>query len=541
MMLYSDDYALGGHDSILVVYHGQRTRDFKLKLMHSPKHQLYTAAQIRSIEARAMQPIVHQGMGISGYTLMQRAGQAAFEQMLHRWPESRAVSVICGKGNNAGDGYIVARMAYQFGMRVQLIALNNPEQLQGDARTAFEDFVTAGGAVSPADQAIEHRVIVDALLGTGFRLPLRDAYADMIHRINETASGVLALDLPSGVDPDTGAVSRRQGGVLAVQASMTVSFIGRKIGLYTGAGKAFVGDLSIADLGMADASRSVTNETCLLTWQHERLPAISPQAHKHQRGKVVIVGGDLGMGGAVLMAAEAALRCGAGLVSVVTQSEHRAALLARVPEAMFIDPESAVLPEILSAADFIVIGPGLGRGEWGGGLFTVVAAAATPKLIDADGLYWLAKADKSPANDLFITPHSGEAANLLGVDVPAIEADRLNAGTQLAQRYACNVVVKGPGSVVVTQEGTQICAHGGPAMATAGMGDVLSGICAGLLAPLYASGDQGAVCEQFSQAVALHSASADLAAQLLGPRSVMATDVTAKIPSVLSGKTQPDD
>ena len=541
MMLYSDDYALGGHDSILAVRHGQRTRDFKLKLMHSPKHQLYTAAQIRSIEARAMQPIVRQGMGINGYTLMQRAGQAAFEQMLHRWPESRAVSVICGKGNNAGDGYIVARLAYQFGMRVQLIALNNPEQLQGDARTAFEDFVAVGGAVSPADQAIEHGVVVDALLGTGFRLPLRDAYADMIHRINETAAGVLALDLPSGVDPDTGAVSRGQGGGLAVQASMTVSFIGRKIGLYTGAGKAFVGDLRVAELGIPDISRSVPIETSLLTWQHERLPAISLQAHKHQRGKVVIVGGDLGMGGAVLMAAEAALRCGAGLVSVVTQSEHRSALLARVPEAMFVDPESTALPEILGAADFIVIGPGLGRRAWGGGLFTVVAAAATPKLVDADGLYWLAKSDKSPAHDLFITPHSGEAAKLLGVDVPAIEADRLKAGSQLAQHYACNVVVKGPGSVVVTQEGTQICAHGGPAMATAGMGDVLSGICAGLLAPLYASGDQGEVCEQFSQAIALHSASADLAAQLLGPRSVMATDVMAKIPSVLSGKTQPDD
>lgn len=506
--------------------------------MHSLKYQLYTAAEIRSIEDRAMRPTSHQGMGLSGYTLMQRAGEAAFEQMLQHWPETCAVSVICGKGNNAGDGYIVARLACQFGMRVQLIALASPEILQGDARTAFEDFVAVGGVVAPAGQAIEHALVVDALLGTGFRPPLRDPYVDMICRINESSAAVLALDVPSGVDPDTGAVSRLQGDALAVRASITVSFIGRKIGLYTGAAKAFVGELRIADLGIADASRSISTPTSLLTWQYKQLPTIALYAHKHQRGKVVIIGGDLGMGGAVLLAAEAALRCGAGLVSVVTQAEHRTALLARLPEAMFIDSESADLGQTLDAADFMVIGPGMGRRAWGAKLFALAAAAATPKLIDADGLYWLAKAEERPLNEIFITPHSGEAAKLLDVDVSEIEADRLNAGSKLAQRYACNVVVKGPGSVVVTRQGAQICAHGGPAMATAGMGDVLSGVCAGLLAPLYATTEQSLVCDQFAQAVALHSASADLAAQELGPHSVLATDVTVRIPTVLAGKAK---
>jgi NAD(P)H-hydrate epimerase len=247
------------------------------------------------------------------------------------------------------------------------------------------------------------------------------------------------------------------------------------------------------------------------------------------------------MGGAVLMAAEAALRCGAGLVSVVSRPEHRSALLARVPEAMFVDAESAALPEALNAADFIVIGPGLGRASWGAGLFAMVAATAAAKLIDADGLFWLAQADEMPAGDLFITPHSGEAAKLLRVDVPAVEADRLQSALQLARNYGCNVVLKGPGSVVVTESGIQICGHGGPGMATAGMGDVLTGICAGLMAPLYA-GDKGRQGrEQFAQAIALHSASADLAAETLGPLSVMATDVISRLPALLSGRARVDD
>jgi NAD(P)H-hydrate epimerase len=480
-------------------------------------------------------------MGIDSYTLMQRAGLSAFEHMLQRWPDTRAVSVVCGNGNNAGDGYIVARLAHQLGLQVQLIAVNSPELLQGDARTAYADFVAAGGAVESADQPIKHDLVVDALLGTGFRPPLRDSHSEIIQRINESAAVVLALDVPSGVDPNTGAVANAYGVAVAVRASMTVTFVSRKIGLFTGAGKGFVGDLHLADLGITDLSNSASGQATLLTWQHQLLPALPVNTYKHQRGKVVIVGGDLGMGGAVLMAAEAALRCGAGLVSIVSRPEHRSALLARVPEVMFVDAESAALQDTLNAADFIVIGPGLGRDLWGAELFAIVAATAAAKLIDADGLYWLAKADEMPASDLFITPHSGEAAKLLSVDVPAVEADRLESALQLARNYGCNVVLKGPGSVVVTENGVQICGHGGPGMATAGMGDVLAGICAGLMAPLYAGnkGRQGR--EQFAQAIALHSASADVAAESLGPLSVMATDVISRLPGLLSGRECLDD
>ena len=487
-----------------------------------------------------MQPIQQRGMGLGGDLLMQRAGQGAFEQMLQRWPDARAVSVICGKGNNAGDGYILARLAHQFGLQVQLIAVNSPELLHGDARVAYRDFISAGGAVSPADQPIEHDLVVDALLGTGFRPPLRDSHLEIIQRMNVSQAPVLALDLPSGVDPDTGAVARVDGTAVAVRASMTVTFVGRKIGLYTGAGKGFVGDLRILDLGISDSFKNAPSEATLLTWQHQRLPEIPSNAYKHQRGKVVVVGGDLGMGGAVIMAAEAALRCGAGLVSVVSREEHRTALLARIPEAMFIDPESIALQQALDTADCIVLGPGLGREAWGAKLFATAAAAAVPKVIDADGLYWLGNAEQNPSNDLFLTPHSGEAANLLGVDVAAIEADRLTCGLQLARNYGCSLVLKGPGSVVVTDKGIQICAHGGPAMATAGMGDVLSGVCAGLLAPVYAGNTSDQAHDQFAQAVALHSASADLVAATLGSHSVMATDVISGLPNLLSGKAQLD-
>ncbi|MEC7378631.1 MAG: NAD(P)H-hydrate dehydratase [Pseudomonadota bacterium] len=505
--------------------------------MSNQDTQLHTAAQIRAIEAQAMQSVVAGGMGLDGYTLMQRAGQRAFEVLLQRWPDTPGVTVICGKGNNAGDGYVVARLALQFGLRVQVLAVADPTQLAGDAALAYQAFVESGGQTDASDQPIRHTVIVDGLLGTGFKLPLRAHYHAMVERMNQSTGAVLALDIPSGVEADTGAATVVDGKLLAVRADVTVSFVGRKIGLHTGAGAGFVGEQHLVDLGISDEFLAAPASATLLRWQPQQLPELPIDSFKHRRGRVLIIGGDHGMGGAAIMAAEAAMRSGAGLVTVVTQPEHQPALLARLPEAMFMSADSVALGEAISAADFVVIGPGLGRGEWGNNLFAQTATRTAPMLVDADGLYWLKNSDHQPAaRSLFITPHAGEAASLLSTSTALIEADRIQAANSLVTTYKCHALLKGPGSVVIAGTNVHICAHGGPAMATAGMGDVLSGICAGLLAPLSATGRLEQVAGAFAQAVALHSASADLAAEEGSPRSVIATDVIERIPRLLAGE-----
>ena len=505
--------------------------------MVNPDTQLRTAAQIRAIEAQVMQPVIEGGMGIDGYTLMQRAGQCAFEALLQRWPDTQGISVVCGKGNNAGDGYVVARIALQFGLAVQVLAVADAVELVGDADLAYQAFIAAGGKTEAADLPIRHGVIVDGLLGTGFKLPLRAHYHAMVERINQSTGVVLALDIPSGVEADTGAVTVADGKPLAVRADVTVSFVGRKIGLHTGAGVGFVGEQHIVDLGVSSEYMLDPSDTALLSWQPQQLPELPLNSYKHRRGRVLIIGGDHGMGGAVVMAAEAAMRCGAGLVTVVMQPEHQPALLARLPEAMYIAPDSAALEGALNAADFIAIGPGLGRNRWGENLFLRAAASTAPMLIDADGLHWLKTLDHQPATQsLFITPHAGEAATLLSTSAGLIEADRIKAAKSLATAYECSAVLKGPGSVVITGTSVHICAHGGPAMATAGMGDVLSGMCAGLLAPVFVAGNIEQTAYSFAQAVALHSACADLAAQELSAHSVIATDVIKRIPRLLAEK-----
>lgn len=500
---------------------------------YNPETRLYTADQIRAIEAQVMQPVAAGGMGIEGYTLMQRAGQSAIDSLLQRWPSTKAISVICGKGNNGGDGYVVARLARQLGLSVQVLAAVDPKELVGDAKRAYTEFAAAGGELEAADEPIKHDVIVDGLLGTGFKPPLRDPYVPIIRRINEASAAVLALDLPSGVAADNGAVQMIDGEPVAVRAALTVSFVGRKIGAHTGPGVAFVGEQKVVDLGVAGEFMQPPNAASLLNWHPERIHGLSPTAYKHRRGKVLLIGGDIGMGGAVIMAAEATLRSGAGLATVIARPEHQMALLARLPEAMFVAPELQTLQSTLDAADFVVIGPGLGRSSWGEELFRQALQAKTPMLMDADALYWLERFDQQPASrSLFITPHSGEAAHLLGLATDVLENDRINNARALAHRFNCRVVLKGPGSIVIDETQVQICAHGGPAMASAGMGDVLSGICAGILAPAFASGQASAV--QFAQAIALHSASADMAAETLGPRSVLATDVIRHIPKLLA-------
>ncbi len=472
---------------------------------------LYTSAQCRELDRRMIEQ-----QDVTGFDLMRRAGQAAFSQLTNRWPEVGAVTVFCGKGNNAGDGYIIAGLARQLGIDVQLRQIGASAALKGDAAQA-ESWARGQGVVADGDDAaVRGDVIVDALLGTGLRGAVRRPFSDAISQINASGRPVLAVDVPSGVNADTGAVAG-----VAVLADVTVSFIGQKLGLHTAAGLDLRGQLVHAGLGVSDAVLAQVPGCPLLKFNVADLPSLTPNQYKHQLGHLVVVGGDEGMGGAPLMAAEAALRTGTGLVTVLTRPTHQAAMLARRPELMLQVTEDAEQRKaLLSRASAIVVGPGLGREFWGEHLFALALAAGKPLVLDADGLRWLAKSGPMQVGvPAVITPHVGEAGDLLNLSAAQVQADRPGCACRLATQFGCVAVLKGAGTLCAGEDLLGLCAHGNPGMATAGMGDVLAGVIGGLLA-------QGRRVEDAATAgVCLHSRAGDLAAKRRGQRSLLASDL----------------
>ena len=299
---------------------------------------LYTAAASQAIDVDAVQTVAQGGLGIESFELMSRAADYAFACLCQRWPDAQGFSLFCGKGNNAGDGYVMAAMASQLGMHVQIFAVVEPQMLTGDALRAYELCVAMGLVIEDLRAAIKYSIVVDALLGTGFSPPLREEIAQMISRINAHKGDVLSLDLPSGVSADKGLAGEEVNE--SINATLTVSFITHKIGLHTGAAIAARGDLLVTDLGVPSHIFQRYPSIPWLKWSPSRLFTAGVNTHKSRQGHVLVVGGDVGMAGAVLMAAQAAFRAGAGLVTIATHAEHRSGILARLPEAMWVDPES---------------------------------------------------------------------------------------------------------------------------------------------------------------------------------------------------------
>ncbi|MEJ2087255.1 MAG: NAD(P)H-hydrate dehydratase [Gammaproteobacteria bacterium] len=491
--------------------------------------QLHTAQGCRELDRLAIEG------GIEGFELMQRAGRAVFEAMLQAYPRLTRLSIACGKGNNAGDGYVVARLALEQGLGVELIQVGEPGTLSGDAARARDAALAHGATITPTDDGevrFSGDVIVDALLGTGIKGAPRDPYATLIAAINTSSLPVVAVDIPSGVLADNGAVPGP-----AVRADLTVTFIGRKIGLHTGAGAVLAGQVTYAGLGVGgDVLRQVDGIDWLTfdgVLTRHPLPKRQRGAYKQALGHLVVVGGDESMGGAPLMAAETALRAGVGMVTVVTRGTHRNAILSRRPEVMVLDAgDTQLRDEVFGKADAVVVGPGLGRRDWGASLLDAALALEKPMVLDADGLFHLAASGQRPAAPTIITPHAGEAGTLLGIGSSEVEGDRIAAASRLAERVGGVAVLKGPGSVVASAIGTEtrclgVCAHGNPGMATAGMGDVLSGALGGLLG-------QGLPVEPAALlGVCLHSLAADRAVRRTGQMSLLATDIVPEMMDIL--------
>jgi ADP-dependent NAD(P)H-hydrate dehydratase / NAD(P)H-hydrate epimerase len=481
-------------------------------------HSVYTPAQVRELDRRATEQ-----QGIAGYELMCRAGQAAFEIGLARYTQARHWLVLCGAGNNAGDGYVIARLARAAGCEVTAVAVADPLRLKGDARKAFEDFRAAGGETQPYDPVScpAGDLLVDALFGTGLDRELEGLYLAAVNGVNRAGKPVLAVDIPSGINGLTGAVMGA-----AVQADITVSFVGLKLGLFLAEGLNHAGEMCFADLGIAPELSADLLPALLLCGTEDvegLLPLRAANAHKGEFGHVLVVGGNLGMGGAVRMSAEAALRAGAGLVSVATRRASAAAVLSGRPELMVRGVEDASeLDALISRASIIALGPGLGRDDWARQCFGRVLQSPARKVLDADALNLLAEQPQR-RNDWVLTPHPGEAGRLLGVSAREIQADRLNAVRELQSRYGGAVVLKGRGTLVTGEQSLPYVVKGGnPGMATAGMGDVLTGVIAGLLAQ--SSG------LQLPAAVAayIHACAGDIAA-LEGQRGLIATDLLPHI------------
>jgi ADP-dependent NAD(P)H-hydrate dehydratase / NAD(P)H-hydrate epimerase len=439
---------------------------------------LHSAEQVRQLDAQLI------AAGTPGFELMTRAAHAAWRALRRRWPETGEITVLAGRGNNAGDGYLIAALAQRAGWRVRVLAVGDSAQLAGDAALARDEAVAAGLPVLAwrADLPLAG-VVVDALLGTGLCGAVREPYAEAIAAINGSGLPVLAVDIPSGLHADTGAVLG-----CAVRASLTVTFIALKIGLLTGEGPACTGTLQFDDLqgdpGLLAQAQAPSVAQRLDAGVLPRLAARSRTTHKGQCGHVLVVAGDLGMGGAGLLSAESALRAGAGLVSLATRSEHVAAALVRRPEVMSQGMASAnqLLP-LAQRADVSVVGPGLGQGAWSVGLLSVMAATDMPQVWDADALNLLAAGRCHGPTQGVITPHPGEAARLLGISSAEVQSDRPAAARQLAARYGLVVVLKGAGSLIAEPEGRlALCDRGHPAMAGAGLGDVLAGLVGALLA-----------------------------------------------------------
>jgi NAD(P)H-hydrate epimerase len=493
-----------------------------------PHHRdLYTVEQVRAMEREALP-----ALGISGHALMRRAASTALNSLRRHWPQVRHVSIYCGPGNNGGDGFLLGVLAREAGLQVRLVALGT--DAHGDAALARSAWEAGGGRVHLWDPDGElagagwngSELLVDALYGIGLNRAPDPSVATLIEHINASGVPVLALDLPSGLNADSGQVAGS-----AIRADVTVTFIAGKRGLHTGRSADLVGVLELASLGVPDSVYAgIRPDARLLV--ADALPPRNRYANKGDNGHVLVIGGEHGMAGAVRLAGESALRAGAGLVSIATRIGHVPALNAARPELMAhaVDGPQA-LEALLERVDVLALGPGLGQAAWGHALWLTALDTNKPLVLDADGLNLLAREPRTFTAPTVLTPHPGEAARLLGVTTKDVEQDRFAAVRELARRHKAVVVLKGSGSLIADSDGRlDVCPWGNPGMASGGMGDLLTGVVAALLA-------QG--CTAWHAAclgVGLHARAGDCAAQQ-GERGLLATDLLMPLRALGNGIT----
>ncbi len=512
-----------------------------VELAHFPLH-LFSAEQTREIDRIAIEKLY----GGDGYQLMKKAGRSLFNFVHRTYPNKSHWIVLCGRGNNGGDGYVAARLANAQGIEVTVVQLGSVDDLtlslQGEALAAYQDLSMTPVPVlsfSEFQSTYEENasqagfVVIDAMLGTGLKGQVRAEYHQAIEWVNQSDLPVVAVDVPSGLCADTGTPLGE-----AVKAAHTLTFIGINSGLCTAKAKAYTGLLHFDELGIPQAIRQeVKSYTHLLsprvieTHRFKRLPT----DHKGDSGRALFIGGSDGTSGAALLACEAALRSGIGLLSAMVGENAVLPMLGRLPEVMvraFEDSPCDQFQALSNQSDAIAIGPGLGVNERSKMLLELTLKRRKPTVLDADALNIIALNPELWRNyghaDCVMTPHPLEAARLLQSTVDQIEADRFQATQQLVEAFKCCVLLKGSGTLISKKQNNQyVCYLGNESMATGGMGDVLSGLVLSFLAK---SKD---TLESTKLAALVHSLSAERASEK-GIIGCLPTDLMKEIRLVIN-------
>ncbi len=506
---------------------------------------LLTAEQIRELDRRAIDEL-----GIPGPVLMENAGRGATDRLEQHFAGlfPGPVRICVGKGNNGGDGFVIARHLVNRGWTVQLVSLAAPEAFAGDARLNFDIWQKGGGELhfatdSAAWKALQvrlpqPRLIVDALFGTGLASEVRGHYATVIDAINASGLHVLAVDIPSGVDATRGKILGT-----AVAATLTVTFAAGKPGLFLEPGASRCGTVETVDIGIPTAFMATLQPTLF----HSDVAAVCPlwparprNGHKGSFGHLLLLAGSRGKSGAAALSAQAALRAGAGLVTVASPESAQRDLAIKLTEVMtepLPELEGGValaaqpaLAALCRAKEVVALGPGLGLAPETVALVRqLVPEIKAPLVIDADGLNAIVGVcdllSSRSIGTTVLTPHPGEMARLCDCSIVEVEADRIGCARDFARRYGVVLVLKGAGTLIATPSGeVSINASGNPGMATAGMGDLLTGMIAALLA-------QGLETEQAAKlGVFWHGAAGDYVAKRLGTCGLLAGDLLPALP-----------
>ena len=506
---------------------------------------------VTAAESRRLDELTIQRYGTPGHVLMERAGAGATAVLLEQFPHVRRkrVVIIAGKGNNGGDGFIIARLLRRKGVKAEVVLLGRQSEVKGDAAGALAALRRARGIISKATSADDIKkmpgviegaaLVVDALFGTGLNAPVEGRYAEILHLMNASGVPIFAVDIPSGLDADRGTPLG-----VAVQAEGTATFGYAKLGQVIYPGVEHVGALAVVDIGIApEAVAEVHPRTRLLDPAEvaSLVPARGAQAHKGSCGHVLIFAGSRGHSGAALMTAHGAARAGAGLTTLGGPASLNDVLASGRPEVMtallrdrdgFIEFNEAQIRSVLEGKNAVIVGPGLGTHEGAQELVRfLLAEAALPMVVDADALTCVSRDRsvlKSARAQALLTPHPGEMARLLGTDTASVQSDRVGITRAFAQEHRCTVVLKGARSVIAAQDGSVwINPTGNPGMASGGMGDALSGILGGLLA-------QGLSPPQAAcLGVYLHGEVADHIAAAQGEIGLLASDVIEGVPAGL--------
>jgi NAD(P)H-hydrate epimerase len=495
--------------------------------------RLFDSEQMRGTDRWAIETV-----GIPSLDLMERAGEGLAAVVAQHAPDGRVV-IVCGKGNNGGDGLVAARLLRGAGRDVDVLAVWPPAELSGDAAEQLRRLPGPPPGDFSAGALAGAAVLVDALLGTGTTGAPRDPAGPVIEAMNAAAAPIVACDIPSGVDASTGEVAGA-----AVSAAATATFHGAKPGLWIRPGKAHAGDVRVIDIGIPAGSPIEPQSWLIDAGILAEVPRRGPSSTKFTSGNVVVIGGSSGLTGAPTMSAQAAMRSGAGYVTVGAPAHLEATFSARLLEAMMVglpgddglSPDS-VEPalEAIERADAVVLGPGLGRSD-GARAFAraMFERIAVPLVIDADGLNALAGVFPEPLPrrpaPTVLTPHAGELGRLLDVESSEIERRRLHHAREAAVRSGAIVVLKGDDTLVCSPDGQVAISRGGaPALATAGTGDVLSGVTGALL------GKRLPPLQAACAAVFAHVRAGQLAGAPHGADGVIASDVIQQLPAAFAG------